>query len=243
MTYNLAYKPYGERAILIEWPQEINENILRDVLDFKSKIEKLCLKQILEIKQSYCSLLVVYGFVLKNYDLEVSTINKIYNTEIEAIEQNFRQWIIPVCYDDAFGIDLSELSLEKNMSKSEIIDLHSAVVYTTYFVGFLPGFLYLGGLDGKLHTPRKSTPRLQIEKGAVAIGGNQTGIYPMASPGGWNVIGNTPVSLFDVNKKSPCFVAPGDRIKFKPISINEYHDIKVLIDAGVYQMESEVISD
>lgn len=241
MAYNLSFKPYGKHAVLVEWAQEINENILLDVISFKSKIEKSNIKQILEIKQSYCSLLVIYDFETKDLNAEISTIKKIYNDKIRLKKLNFRQWIIPVCYDDVFGIDLESLSLEKKMLKSEIIKLHSEAVYTTYFIGFLPGFLYLGGLDKQLHAPRKSTPRLQIEKGAVAIGGNQTGIYPMTSPGGWNIIGNTPVSLFDVHKNPPCFVSPGDKIKFKPVSISEYNDIKLLVEAGVYQVESEVL--
>ena len=99
----------------------------------------------------------------------------------------------------------------------------------------------MGGLDERLHIARKQTPRLTIEKGAVAIGGQQTGVYPSESPGGWNVIGNTPISFFDVNKKVPCFASLGDRIVFKPITLKEYNHVKILVEAGVYQMESEVI--
>lgn len=241
MKYNLSYKLYGERAVLIEWPQEISENILKDVLSFKLKIEKFNLKQILEVKQSYCSLLVIYDFCIENLKPEISTIKKIYDKKSEAEELSFRQWVIPVCYDDVLGLDLEELAEQKKMSKSEIIQLHSESIYTTYFIGFLPGFLYLGGLNERLNTPRKSTPRLQVEKGAVAIGGNQTGIYPMASPGGWNIIGNTPVSLFDIDKKLPCFVKPGDKIKFKPVSLEEYNGIKALVEAGLYQVESKEV--
>ena len=107
----------------------------------------------------------------------------------------------------------------------------------------MPGFLYLGGLNKTLHTPRKSTPRLDIKKGAVAIGGNQTGVYPNPSPGGWNIIGNSPINFFDVSKETPCFAKPGDAIQFYPISINEHLDIKTLVDANVYQIEREVLND
>ncbi|GAA4303811.1 5-oxoprolinase subunit PxpB [Aestuariibaculum suncheonense] len=243
MAYNLSYKPYGERAIFIEWPAIIDEEILRDVLSFKHKIEKLNIKSLLEIRQSYNSLLVVYGFVEINFKAEIETINKIYSKSESAISLDLMQWTIPVCYEEEFGIDLEELSGLKNVTKSQIIEWHSQSIYTVYFIGFLPGFLYLGGLDKRLHTPRKSTPRLQIRKGSVAIGGSQTGIYPMASPGGWNVIGNTPVTLFDATKQSPCFVKPGDKVRFKPVSLDEYKSIKILVEAGVYQIESEVIRD
>ena len=112
-----------------------------------------------------------------------------------------------------------------------------------YFIGFLPGFLYLGGLDERLFTPRKSTPRLRIEKGAVAIGGKQTGIYPQESPGGWNIIGNSPIQFFDNSKNTPCFAKAGDKLQFYSITLKEHHDIKVLVDAGVFQLESEEIDD
>ena len=101
----------------------------------------------------------------------------------------------------------------------------------------------MGGLDNALHIPRKSTPRLHIKKGSVAIGGNQTGVYPNASPGGWNIIGNSPVNFFDISKEKPCFAKAGDQIQFYSVSLKEYQNIKTLVDANVYQLESEVIDD
>ena len=141
-----------------------------------------------------------------------------------------------------FGVDLEVISKEKGLTKEQIITLHSASVYTVYFIGFLPGFLYLGGLNEKLHIPRKSTPRLQIKKGSVAIGGNQTGVYPNESPGGWNIIGNTPISFFDVSKDKPCFAKAGDGIVFHSISVKEHADIMTLMHQNTFKLESEVMS-
>src|SRR5690606_22673794 len=152
-------------------------------------------------------------------------------------------WKIPVSYDAVFGIDLEAICLEKRISKNELIKRHSQAIYTVYFIGFLPGFLYLGGLDEVLHIARKSTPRLKIEKGAVAIGGHQTGVYPTESPGGWNIIGNSPIEFFNPKSNPPCFAEAGDKISFYPISLKEYRDIKTLSEAGVYQLESEVMND
>jgi len=150
-------------------------------------------------------------------------------------------WKIPVCYDDAFALDLDEISIKKNLSKQKIIALHTQAIYTIYFIGFLPGFLYLGGLDPALNFPRKSTPRLQIKKGAVGIGGKQTGVYPTQSPGGWNIIGNSPISFFNVSTKIPCFAKAGDKIQFYSISLKQHKAISVLVKEGVYQLESEVL--
>ena len=148
-------------------------------------------------------------------------------------------WKIPVCYDAVFGIDLKTISEEKNLPIEAIVKHHSQTIYTVYFIGFLPGFLYLGGLNETLYMPRKSTPRLKIEKGAVAIGGSQTGVYPSDSPGGWNIIGNSPIEFFNPKLKTPCFAKAGDHIIFQPISLSAYKNIKILVEAGVYQLDSE----
>lgn len=239
--FELTYKPFGERAILIEWPSKIDKSILRDIIDFKTKIISNKIEQILEVKNVYNSILVIYDLFIFDFNKEIKLLKSIYlNSNFDAKIQS-KLWKIPVCYDDKFGLDLELISKENKLSKQEIIRQHSGVNYTVYFIGFLPGFLYLGGLDKALHFPRKSTPRLQIEKGAVAIGGNQTGVYPNASPGGWNIIGNSPINFFDVSKEKPCFAKAGDQIQFFSVSEKEYQDIKTLVDANVYQLESEVL--
>lgn len=243
MAFNLTYKPYGEHSILIEWPSKIDETILKDIVRFKEAIGKKNIEVIVELRHAYNSLLVIYDTVCRNFEKEVLSLKKIYKSLNNKHDILSKLWKIPVCYDESFGIDLRHMSEEKNLPINEIIDKHSQAIYTVYFIGFLPGFLYLGGLDEHLYMPRKSTPRLKIEKGAVAIGGTQTGIYPSESPGGWNIIGNTPVSFFDPTKESPCFANAGDRIKFVPVSLKTYEDIKVLADADVYELESEVIHD
>jgi len=241
--FELTYKPFGERSILVEWPSKIDESILSDVLRFKEILQKEYIKEKVYINSAYNSLLITYEFTINNIYDKISDLKTYYSVTESIIKPTLRQWRIPVCYDDVFGIDLDELSEEFNLSKSEIIELHSRSNYTVFFVGFLPGFLYLGGLDERLHFPRKKTPRLKVLKGAVAIGGKQTGIYPNESPGGWNIIGNSPINFFDVNKEVPCFAQSGDKISFYRVSKEEYDDIKALVEAGVYQLESEVIDD
>jgi len=243
MSFNLRYKPFGERSILIEWPERIDENILQDIIRFKDQIYKNNIKVIVELKIAYNSLLIIYNTVCRNFENDVIFLKKLYKTLKIEHDNVSNRWKIPVCYDSIFGIDLEAISKEKDLSVTEIINRHSKAFYTVYFIGFLPGFLYLGGLDKTIFMPRKMSPRLKVEKGAVAIGGNQTGIYPNESPGGWNIIGNSPVSFFDMNKEVPCFANPGDQIIFQSISFNEYKNIKILVESGNYQIESEVIYD
>jgi inhibitor of KinA len=239
--YHLTYKRFGERAILIEWQQIIDKNILFDILRFKEKITNSKIDSVIELKSAYNSLLVVYDKFIDDFEYSMSRLKIIYDYKATHVKSNFRQWNIPVCYDAVFAKDLEVVSEEKNLSQEAIIKRHYEVIYTVYFIGFLPGFLYLGGLDSTLSMPRKSTPRLHIERGAVAIGGNQTGVYPVDSPGGWNIIGNSPIEFFDVTKKSPCFAKAGDTIVFYPISLKEHENIKILVASGVHQIESEVV--
>ncbi|MFD0835892.1 5-oxoprolinase subunit PxpB [Mariniflexile aquimaris] len=241
MAYNLTYKPFGERSILIEWPAIIDENIIKDIVSLKKSIEKYNIKSIVELKTAYNSLLISYDSICRNFEKEVNQLKNIYSASDFDDEFKSVKWKIPVCYDAVFALDLETISKAKKISKEEIIKRHSQAIYTVYFIGFLPGFLYLGGLDASLYMPRKSTPRLQIEKGSVAIGGNQTGVYPSSSPGGWNIIGNSPIEFFNPKQAVPCFANPLDKIEFKAVSISEYKDIKVLVDEGVYQLESEVL--
>src|SRR5690606_34484063 len=240
MTFELTYKPYGERAVLIEWPSKIDEIILKDIIRFKKDIEKKNIQSIVEVKSAYNSLLVIYDVICRNFENDVNLLKKLYKKSKSKPVILSNLWKIPVCYDAVFGIDLEAISVEKNLSKADIIKRHSQAIYTVYFIGFLPGFLYLGGLDDMLHIPRKSTPRLKVEKGAVAIGGHQTGVYPTESPGGWNIIGNSPIEFFNPKSSHPCFAEAGDKISFYPVTLKEYKDIKTLSVAGVYQLESEV---
>ncbi|WP_242084960.1 5-oxoprolinase subunit PxpB [Aestuariivivens sediminis] len=243
MRYQLSYKQFGERSILIEWPALIDEKLLHDVLYFKQKIEKHYRDSTVHITHAYSSILVNYEYLNFKFKAESEVLHSIYLTKSSRTKMTRTLWRIPVCYDQTFGADLQELSQEKKFTIQELIDRHVNVVYTVYFIGFLPGFLYLGGLDKSLFMPRKGTPRMEIEKGAVAIGGEQTGIYPLRSPGGWYIIGNSPVNFFDVSKEQPCFAKPGDKLLFVPVSLKQYHNIKTLVDAGVYQLESEVFRD
>ncbi|GAA4900960.1 5-oxoprolinase subunit PxpB [Flaviramulus aquimarinus] len=241
MTFSLTYKPFGERSILIEWPAKIETHILTEILHFKEKIESKNIERISALRSAYHSLLVVYDKFEIGFEDEVNLLKKLYASNEALPKTTSYLWKIPVCYDISFGIDLEAISEEKSISKEAIVTYHSSPIYTIYFIGFLPGFLYLGGLHERLFTPRKVTPRLQIKIGAVAIGGNQTGIYPQESPGGWNVIGNSPINFFDSSKEQPCFAKAGDRLQFYQVSLKEHQNIKALVDAKVYQLESEVL--
>lgn len=241
--FELIYKPFGERSILIEWPQIISEKTLNDVILYKGKLQNYKFKQKVYIKTAYNSILISYSYTINNFYDEILTLKSIYFDDFKGIVKDSKLWKIPVCYDLEFGLDLEEIASKKNLEISQIIELHTKVNYLIYFIGFLPGFLYLGGSDEQIHFPRKNTPRLKVKKGSVAIGGSQTGVYPNESPGGWNIIGNTPLNFFNVLKEPPCFAKPGDRIQFISISRKGYNKILSQIESNTYDIESEVIYD
>ena len=236
-SFQLVYKQFGESAILIEWPKEISPEILYDISLFVSKIELEKNEVILELNFVYNSLLVMYNNDESNFNVLVNQLQSIYLKESieKSIEKNL--WEIPVCYDLEYGLDLKVLATEKKKSIEEIIARHCSLNYMVYGIGFLPGFLYLGGLNKELFFSRKKTPRLSVPKGSVGIGGNQTGIYPKISPGGWNILGRTPILLFDVKKDIPCEIQPGDLIRFEAISKEEFIEIEELQRNDLYQLE------
>lgn len=239
MGIEITYKPFGKRAILIEWKPVINEVILTNVLAFKIKIASAHKADVIDIIQGYNSLTILYQNEI-DFIKQVNLLQSMYASSLEIAKQECYHWEIPVCYDLEFGIDLKEIANQKNLSVDQIIKLHSEAIYKVYFIGFLPGFLYLGGLDQRLFMDRKSNPRLEVAKGSVAIGGEQTGVYPNKSPGGWNIIGKTPINFFDVEKDNPCFAKAGDTLQFKPISLDDYHQIENEIHQRTYQFVKTV---
>ena len=135
-----------------------------------------------------------------------------------------KTWEIPICYDKDFAIDLNEISTKCKIDVDQVIKKHNNKTYEVDIVGFLPGFLYLGKLDDSLHLPRKNNPRTHIPEGSIGIAGNQTGIYNIESPGGWNIIGRTPLRLFDKLKNPPIKIKQGDKIIFKEITKEEFNN-------------------
>ena len=235
MTFQPTYKLFGESAILIEWPSKIDEIILNDICNFKNTIENNI--QLKDCIVGYNSILLVYNFVIENTVSKIQFLQDLYQKKTISEKSINTHWKIPVCYDATFGIDLEYISKELKISIEEVVRLHTEAIYTVYFIGFLPGFLYLGGLNEQIAIPRKATPRLVVPKGSVAIGGNQTGVYPNESSGGWNIIGNSPISFFDAQNKEPCFAKTGDKITFESVSLEEYQQVQNQVENNSYQIK------
>lgn len=238
----ISLKPYGRHAILIEWPHEVSERILDSILDFEDYLVRDCLKEKeWETITAYNSLLLIHPTLEVDYQDFSHKIKAWYQESNGRVKREKVLWKLPVCYDKSFGIDLEEVANCLALTPEDVIELHTKSVYTVYGIGFVPGFMYLGGVHVDLEIPRKAAPRLKVEKGAVGIAGKQTGIYPQESPGGWNIIGNCPVSLFDRSKKDPCFVNVGDKIQFKKVSLSEHELHKIEAEVGIYKPEKVIM--
>ena len=229
MKFQLTYKLFGRSAILVEWPANISQDIIQDIISFERQVKEI--DSILDTIIAYNSLLIRYQNPIVDKELTISQLKKKSAASSYLTKQDQFLWEIPVCYDASFGIDLEEIANKKKCSVADIIRLHSETDYLVYFIGFQPGFLYLGGLHQNLHIPRKSNPRVRVDKGSVGIGGAQTGVYPQNSSGGWNIIGKSPLNFFNMKATNPCFAKSGDRIQFVAVDIHTF-----------YQIEREVIN-
>lgn len=238
MRYTLRYSRFNEYSILIEWPVVIDDFMLENILNFKNTIKINYVNQKVEVINTYNSILVIYQITIEDVNDEILTLKTLFLAQGKAKLNQSTIWEIPVCYDDEFAADLDVISNKIKLSKPEIIRRHSEPMYTVFFIGFLPGFLYLGGLDSGLFLDRKTTPNLNVKKGSVAIGGQQTGIYPQDSPGGWHSIGNSPIELFNPKHMPPCLIKAGDKVKFIPIETLEYYDILNAVKTRKYKLKS-----
>ncbi|MBL4663569.1 MAG: 5-oxoprolinase subunit PxpB [Flavobacteriaceae bacterium] len=237
-----TFRNFGEHAILIDWPASIDLVTHVKVLNCCVLIRKSFTEEILDIVQTYHSLVV---YVVKTtYMQEFLQKLKVVILSFSEEQTKCPNVIsIPVCYEEPFAIDLAAVAKTNRLSIPEVIQLHTTPLYKVYFLGFLPGFPYLGGLDARLHIERRIEPRPRVEKGSVGIGGRQTGIYPNDSPGGWNIIGRTPLQLFDASSQQPTEINAGDFIKFEPITKIEFDLLQIETESGIFQWRKEVYHD
>lgn len=212
-----SIKPFGNSALLIEWEQSIKIETLNEITQLNEIIRKAELHGVIETIPAYASLTVFFQPEKTTFETLKDIISLRKDSDFEITTESSKLWEIPVKYGNTFKNDLSLYLEIVGISMTELVHLHSERVYDIYFMGFLPGFMYLGGLDEKLSVPRKQTPDLKIPAGSVAIGGRQTGIYPQESPGGWYVIGNTDFVCVDYTKNPITPLKAGDKVRFVPI--------------------------
>ena len=225
----------GDSAITVDFGNCIDETINNEVIRRFNQLQQDPIPGLIEAIPAYSSLTIHYDVLaLKNKSTAGSTIFEWVKDQlleklrqpIEQTEVKERLIKIPVCYENEFALDIKQLAAIKNISVEEVIQLHTAKSYKIFMLGFLPGFSYMGEVDERIAVPRKPQP-VNIVGGSVGIAGKQTGIYPIASPGGWQIIGQTPLKLFDVEKDESTLFRAGDRVQFYSIGKKEFEEIKI----------------
>ncbi|HVF80378.1 MAG TPA: 5-oxoprolinase subunit PxpB [Flavisolibacter sp.] len=219
----------GDSALLIHFGNRLDDGISKKVLRIFHQLKQLSIAGVTDIVPAYSSLAVYYD-VMPLYRRDEPAVEVI-RQKIEAVLQGdmagtplkSRKMSIPVCYEKKYAPDLEAVAGIKSLSAEEVIQLHVKRRYRVYMIGFLPGFAYMGKVDEAIAAPRKKTP-VKVVAGSVGIAGGQTGIYPFTSPGGWNIIGRTPIKLFDKEKNEPVLLQPGDEILFYSITEDEFEN-------------------
>ncbi|WP_121021545.1 5-oxoprolinase subunit PxpB [Helicobacter vulpis] len=229
----VRYFVCGQSALLLEFGKQISPEIHAQIQKARLALERQKIDGIVELVSAYCTLLIHYDPLACSYEHLIDILDHL-DLDAENLEMPCHLVEIPACYTPELGEDLAFVCAHTKLSIEEVIRRHSAPTYLVYMLGFLPGFAYLGGLDVSLATPRLATPRMRVVPGSIGIAGMQTGIYPLTSPGGWQIIARTPLELYNPAKDPPVFLQPGDRVRFVPIGIEDYHEIARQVQEGIY---------
>jgi inhibitor of KinA len=222
---SVKFRAASDRSLLVSFGDVISLDIHRRVRALLQMLTSEPIAGVRNLQPGYCSLLITFDGLRMRHD-DVQSVVQSYVERIDAVDlPPAREVEIPVCYGGEFGPDLDELAKLHDMTTAQAIDLHSSAEYVVYFLGFVPGFAYLGGLPDALATPRLAAPRWAVPAGSVGIGGMQTAVYPIVSPAGWRLIGRTPLVLFSTNRVEMSLLSIGDRVRFAPIARERFAEL------------------
>ena len=235
---NVRFLLTGDTSLSVEFGDVINEAINHDIRAYKIALEKAGIPGIVETVPTYRSLMVHYDPSVIPYAQIRMKLEQLLNEmgEIEIPPSPVLE--IPVLYGGEMGPDLPFVAENAGMSEEEVVKIHSSAEYLIYMLGFTPGFTYLGGMSEKIAAPRLKAPRVKIPAGSVGIAGTQTGVYPIDSPGGWQLIGRTPVKMYDPERETPILPEAGQYIQFFPVTQAEYDAILQEVEAGTYVVKT-----
>ena len=228
----------GDKALTMEFGNSISKEVNNKIRSITVAIETRNIKGIVELVPTYRSLMIHYNPLKISYDELINALKQL-EIQLDTIELPAAQVVeIPTLYGGEYGPDIENVANHNQLKLEDVINIHTSNEYLIYMLGFTPGFPYLGGMDPKIATPRLESPRTKINAGSVGIAGGQTGIYPIDSPGGWQIIGRTPIPLFDSQREIPILLKAGNYIIFRSIGENEYKEIEEAVKNGTYHYKN-----
>lgn len=216
----------GDTALVVEFGDSVDREISERVLALAAEVEARAIPGVVELVPTFRSLMVHYDCLRIGHDELLSAIEPLL-VNLGSVAARHRLWSLPVCYDTELGPDLAEVAERTGHPVAEVIRLHTAVTYHVYSLGFLPGYPYMGDGPEELSLPRRENPRLRVPMGSVCVAFRMAGIYSLESPGGWHLLGRTPVRLFDLRRPDAVLLAPGDQVRFVPVSRDEHDRLEV----------------
>jgi KipI family sensor histidine kinase inhibitor len=230
----------GEAGVVVELGDRVDPAVNARVHQLARAVRDRLGADGLEVVPSYRSLLVIHDPLRTPREGLVERVRALAEEFAEVPAPGPQRVVrIPTLYGGEHGPDLEEVARLSGLSTAEVVRLHSAPTYLVHFLGFTPGFPYLGGMDPRLATPRLESPRARVAAGSVGIGGTQTGVYPVESPGGWRIVGRTPLRLFDLRREAPFLLAPGDGLRFVPVDEASFAALAADVEAGRHRLEVE----
>lgn len=228
-------QPYGDRGVRIQFGETIHRQVNRKVQNYANLLKNYSIEGIEEWIPAYTTITITYHPDKTTYQKLEQELRNLQQLMDEEEIEGTRTITIPVCYEGAFAPDIEELAHHHQLTVKEVIRIHTEPEYYVYMMGFMPGFSYLGGLSRQIQMPRLDNPRKVVPAGSVGIADQQTGIYPLDSPGGWRIIGKTPIRLYDSMRDKPILIQAGDFLRFAPIDYTVYKSIQEEVEAGSYQ--------
>jgi inhibitor of KinA len=229
---------HGDTALAVEFGERIDQAVSERVLALYERLAQTLPPGVVELVPTYRSLMVHYDPLLTSRAALSQLLERML-PGLEGARPAARRWSIPVCYDPACGMDLLDVASRTGLAPADVVACHSAIVYHVYMIGFTPGFPYMGDLPAQLALPRRADPRTQVPSGSVAIATTMTAVYTLQSPGGWHILGRTPVPLWNRRRSPPSLLAPGDKVRFVPIAMDEYERIARQTEAGDLALEPD----
>ncbi|RXJ00252.1 5-oxoprolinase subunit PxpB [Anaerobacillus alkaliphilus] len=229
--------PLGDSAVRVAFGNQISKEINRDIRSFCELLKAEQPTGVIEWTPSYTAVTIYYLPKLATYDEIVAQVSELLAKIDQVTISKSRRVFVPVCYGGEYGPDIAQVADHNDLLMEDVIKIHTAENYLVYMLGFTPGFPYLGGMSKAICTPRQAVPRMNVPAGSVGIADEQTGIYSLSTPGGWQIIGRTPLVLYDGHRDKPALFEAGDYIKFCSIKQSEYQKIEFLVERNMYELQ------